>query len=52
MNAMAAANILQGAHIGAGHQSNTNLPSIFDFLAQESLQTSIKPGLLALFKVN
>ncbi|KAI3415729.1 hypothetical protein GPALN_005316 [Globodera pallida] len=36
---------VHGAHTGAGNQCSTTLPSIFDFLAQDSLSGSMKPGI-------
>ena len=44
--------VLRGAHIGGGNQEGiANVPSIFDYLAQDSLKFSMKPGLRAALKV-
>jgi hypothetical protein len=48
--------IFHGAHIGAGNrqttsQETTKLPSIFDYLAEDALKASLKPGVHAALKV-
>uniref|UniRef100_A0A915DXL8 Peroxisome assembly protein 12 n=1 Tax=Ditylenchus dipsaci TaxID=166011 RepID=A0A915DXL8_9BILA len=54
-NGAASAAAFRAVHTGAATQSSSDvnssqLPSIFDILAQESLVTSLKPGLRSIFK--
>ena len=49
-----AGNILHGSQTSIqlnGGKSSTNLPSIFDFLAQDSLRASLRPGIRAAVKL-